>query len=191
VIALLVAVAVAATPTPTPAPFGKEWADWYIKTCVPLDHTISAEFATAGVTPTVIPTVHDDPKTYVWIEKGVFVDLRAARLYVIRYGDALASFPCAYGFLTRKGHSVTPIGDFKVEEKHKLSPGAGTLPKYGTRIINLNIRPTGVLRVSIHGTDQPEFIGKPVSDGCIRMLNKDVEVLYRLVGVGDDVVIWN
>lgn len=189
-IALLVAVAVAATPTPTPAPFGKEWADWYIKTCVPLDHTISAEFATARITPTVIPTVHDDPHTYVWIDKGVFVDMRAARLYVIRYGDALASFPCAYGRISRNRKTVTPTGMFKVIAKKDLSR-IQVEPKYGTRFIRLNVRPTGSQYLGIHGTDQPETVGKPASDGCIRLLNKDVEVLYGLVGVGDDVMIWN
>jgi lipoprotein-anchoring transpeptidase ErfK/SrfK len=189
VIALLVAVVVSATPTPTPALFGKEWADWYIKTCVPLDHTISAEFATAGITPTVIPTVHDDPKTYVWIDTGVFVDMRAARLYVIRYGDALAAFPCAYGRLSRK-KTITPTGYFKVIAKKDLSRIA-VESKYGTRFIRLNVRPTGKQYLGIHGTDEPGSIGKPASDGCIRLLNKDVETLYRLVRVGDDVMIWN
>src|SRR6266540_3958260 len=41
----------------------------------------------------------------------------------------------------------------------------------------------------IHGTNQPSTIGKFVSSGCIRMLNEDVEDLYRRVTVGSQVVV--
>lgn len=37
---------------------------------------------------------------------------------------------------------------------------------------------TGQLRYGIHGTNEPESIGKNVSLGCIRMHNEDVESLY-------------
>ena len=33
----------------------------------------------------------------------------------------------------------------------------------------------------IHGTIAPESIGKAVGNGCVRMLNEDVEELYDLV----------
>jgi len=36
----------------------------------------------------------------------------------------------------------------------------------------------------IHGTIEPESIGRNVSEGCIRMHNKDVEELYDMVVVG-------
>jgi len=41
----------------------------------------------------------------------------------------------------------------------------------------------------IHGTNEPETIGKNVSSGCIRMLNEDVIDLYGRVKVGTQVVI--
>jgi lipoprotein-anchoring transpeptidase ErfK/SrfK len=41
----------------------------------------------------------------------------------------------------------------------------------------------------IHGTNEPETIGKAVSSGCIRMLNADVIDLYRRVGKGARVVV--
>jgi lipoprotein-anchoring transpeptidase ErfK/SrfK len=41
----------------------------------------------------------------------------------------------------------------------------------------------------IHGTNQPSTIGQFVSSGCIRMLNEDVEDLYRRVQVGTRVVV--
>lgn len=41
----------------------------------------------------------------------------------------------------------------------------------------------------IHGTNEPDTIGKAVSSGCIRMMNADVMDLYRRVGVGTRVVV--
>ena len=41
----------------------------------------------------------------------------------------------------------------------------------------------------IHGTNQPSTIGKTVSSGCIRLLNKDIEDLYSRVQVGTRVVV--
>jgi lipoprotein-anchoring transpeptidase ErfK/SrfK len=41
----------------------------------------------------------------------------------------------------------------------------------------------------IHGTNQPSTIGKFVSSGCIRLLNKDIEDLYSRVQVGSRVVV--
>jgi lipoprotein-anchoring transpeptidase ErfK/SrfK len=41
----------------------------------------------------------------------------------------------------------------------------------------------------IHGTNQPETIGKAVSSGCIRMLNDDVMDLYQRVPIGSRVVV--
>ena len=39
----------------------------------------------------------------------------------------------------------------------------------------------------IHGTNEPKSIGKAASHGCIRLRNKDVEELFGLVRVGDEV----
>ncbi|WP_425532087.1 L,D-transpeptidase [Ancylobacter crimeensis] len=39
----------------------------------------------------------------------------------------------------------------------------------------------------IHGSNEPETIGRSVSSGCIRMLNDDVEDLYERVDIGTKV----
>jgi hypothetical protein len=39
----------------------------------------------------------------------------------------------------------------------------------------------------IHGTNEPNSIGKAASHGCIRMARKDLEEFYELVEVGDTV----
>lgn len=41
----------------------------------------------------------------------------------------------------------------------------------------------------IHGTNEPNTIGKRMSSGCIRMMNDDVKDLYRRVKVGTKVVV--
>jgi lipoprotein-anchoring transpeptidase ErfK/SrfK len=41
----------------------------------------------------------------------------------------------------------------------------------------------------IHGTNEPETIGKSVSSGCIRMMNEDVIDLYNRVPVGTRVIV--
>ena len=43
--------------------------------------------------------------------------------------------------------------------------------------------------IYIHGTSEEDKIGTPASIGCIRMLNKDVVELYRLVDIGTEVLI--
>ena len=41
----------------------------------------------------------------------------------------------------------------------------------------------------IHGTNEPESIGKSVSSGCIRMLNEDVADLFDQVEIGTQVIV--
>ena len=41
----------------------------------------------------------------------------------------------------------------------------------------------------IHGTDDPTSIGKAMSSGCIRLLNRDIIDLYRRVNRGTKVVV--
>jgi lipoprotein-anchoring transpeptidase ErfK/SrfK len=41
----------------------------------------------------------------------------------------------------------------------------------------------------IHGTNQPEYIGRAISSGCIRMTNEDAIDLYNRVRLGTPVVV--
>lgn len=52
----------------------------------------------------------------------------------------------------------------------------------GSRWMGLSIRGYG-----IHGTNEPNSIGKAASHGCIRMARADLEELYPQVAVGDTV----
>jgi hypothetical protein len=54
----------------------------------------------------------------------------------------------------------------------------------GTRRLNLG---NGY---ALHGTNQPDSIGRSVSHGCIRLRNEDIEKLYEMVPVGTPVYIY-
>ena len=43
---------------------------------------------------------------------------------------------------------------------------------------------------ALHGTNQPETIGRSVSHGCIRLRNEDIARLYEMVAVGTPVYIY-
>jgi lipoprotein-anchoring transpeptidase ErfK/SrfK len=42
---------------------------------------------------------------------------------------------------------------------------------------------------AIHGTNNPRSIGGFVSYGCIRMYNRDIRALYRMVDIGTPVIV--
>lgn len=86
-------------------------------------------------------------------------------------------YPIALG----KPETPTPVGDFVVVNKYK-NWGSG----FGTRWIGLNV-PWGTY--GIHGTNRTHSIGHDASHGCIRMLNRHVEEIYKFVKVGTKVSI--
>jgi lipoprotein-anchoring transpeptidase ErfK/SrfK len=102
-------------------------------------------------------------------------------------GDVcLAVYPVGLG----AGNS-TPEGTYLVEKKlknppyqpqHKprseFRPGGHPENPLGTRWIDIGNH------YGIHGTIDPASIGGNVSEGCIRMHNRDVEILYDMVVPG-------
>ncbi len=81
--------------------------------------------------------------------------------------------------------SPTPIGDFTINSK-LVNPPWKNIPFgdprniLGTRWMGFEEMPS----YGIHGTTQPDTVGKALSAGCVRMRNEDVEVLYDLVPMG-------
>jgi LysM repeat protein len=88
----------------------------------------------------------------------------------------------------------TPEGKFKVVDRIKepdwWRPDGKKIPfgskenLLGTRWIAIDLRSYG-----IHGTWEPETIGKPLSAGCVRLRNEEVEELYDLIPLGTPVEI--
>jgi len=95
-------------------------------------------------------------------------------------------------------HDLTPEGDFVIGLKQKdpawYKPGGGVIPyghpdnPLGTRWIKLKDTPE-FSGYGIHGTTDPKSIGAKMSEGCIRMLNREVEELFDLVPLGTTVAI--
>lgn len=90
-------------------------------------------------------------------------------------------------------NNSTPVGVFKVMNKIINPPwytAGGVIPPdspkniLGSRWLGLSAQGYG-----IHGTTEPQSIGRQVTSGCVRMKNSDVEELYNIVPEGTEVVI--
>ena len=91
-----------------------------------------------------------------------------------------------------KPSTPSPQGTFTIERRvanpiyhhngRTVEPGPGN--PVGSRWMGLSTRGYG-----IHGTNEPNSIGKAASHGCIRMAKADLEEFYALVAVGDQVQI--
>ena len=73
-------------------------------------------------------------------------------------------------------------------EKYRKGMAAGIENPLGARALYLFQNGKDTL-FRIHGTSEPESIGKNVSSGCIRLLNHDVIDLFDRVPVGSKVVV--
>lgn len=97
-----------------------------------------------------------------------------------------------YSVATGKDNS-TPAGEFTIKDKlvdptwYKsgaiIEPGSPD-NHLGTRWLGFDMPGYG-----IHGTTEPQLIGKQVSHGCVRMRNEDVEELYDILPQGTKVAI--
>jgi lipoprotein-anchoring transpeptidase ErfK/SrfK len=94
----------------------------------------------------------------------------------------IRSYPIGIGKILTQ----TPTGTYRIINKvpYPYSYPGGPLTPYGTYWLGLS-RPG----YGIHGTNRPSSIGKRVSRGCIRLFNKNVEELARIVKIGTPVII--
>lgn len=105
--------------------------------------------------------------------------------------------------INTRNHTLTLYRDNKVYKAYKIAVGKASTPtpKGTFKIINRSVNPGGPFGArwlgldapngdyGIHGTNNPSSIGKDVSNGCIRMYNKDVIELANLVPIGTVVTI--
>lgn len=105
----------------------------------------------------------------------ILVDLSERRLYLYQGDHAVRSYPVGIGKMV----TSTPQGEFTIINKQP-NPGG----PFGAFWMGLSKPHYG-----IHGTNDPSSIGKMVSHGCIRMQNRDVLELSKLVPIGTKVTI--
>ncbi|GEM_PF-558470 len=126
-----------------------------------------------------------------WASDGmdwqIMINIPEYKLYVYHGGNLLEKYPVAVG----KPSEPSPVGDFYIVNKvvnpvwypqgrKPVPPGpANPLGKYW---LGLNIKGYG-----IHGNNSPNSIGNPVSKGCFRMRNDDIEKLFQLIPKGTPV----
>jgi lipoprotein-anchoring transpeptidase ErfK/SrfK len=118
--------------------------------------------------------------------RRIVVSIPDRKLAVVEDGKVLRVFETAVG----APKSPSPIGTYRIVNsiadptwytKGRIV-GPGKCNPLGTRWLGLSLKGYG-----IHGTNAPSSIGRNASHGCIRMRNHDVEALFQMVSVGDEV----
>ena len=81
------------------------------------------------------------------------------------------------------GGDLTPEGEFTITEKVK-NPNGRSDGEFGSRGMTLSDS-----LYAIHGTNEPDSIGLDESNGCVRMLQDDLEELFDMTPLGTKVTI--
>lgn len=141
--------------------------------------------------------------------RSLVVDVAAQTLRVMLGRKVAAEFPVStskFGLGFTKGSFKTPTGRFRIARKiggsaplwtiFRARKNTGRRARPGghedlvlTRILTLDglesENANSLERyIYIHGTNQEKLIGTPASHGCVRLRNKDMAALYRLVAKG-------
>lgn len=144
----------------------------------------------------VLPTAHvlpDAPR------EGIVINLADLRLYWFPPGGGE---PKSYPIGTGRLGMTTPLGKTRIVRKRK---NPTWFPTAATRADNPELpvsvgpgrrNPLGKFAMylewpayAIHGTNDPDGVGRRVSRGCIRMYPAHIEALYSQVPVGTSVTV--
>jgi lipoprotein-anchoring transpeptidase ErfK/SrfK len=119
-------------------------------------------------------------------KRVIVVSLEDRELALVEDGQVRKVYSVAVG----KPSTPSPVGTFTIKRRvanptyhhggKTVAPGPGN--PVGTRWMGLSKQGYG-----IHGTNEPNSIGKAASHGCIRMAKADLEEFYELVAEGDTV----
>jgi lipoprotein-anchoring transpeptidase ErfK/SrfK len=130
----------------------------------------------------------------------VKIDTKTSMLTVLEDGKLTAAYPVTIG----SGKTESPIGDWKVRGVAKLPDYRHdeTLLKKGERSDKFHLlppgpnNPVGVVWIALnnkgiglHGTSDPDSIGRSASHGCVRLANWDVIRLAEKIKAGVPVAI--
>ncbi|GIQ67744.1 L,D-transpeptidase [Xylanibacillus composti] len=107
----------------------------------------------------------------------IIVDTSVHKLAVVSGSVILRNYTVGLG------GELTPLGEFEITEKVR-NPNGRDDGDFGSRGMTLSDT-----LYAIHGTNEPESIGKDESLGCVRMGKEDVEELFDMVPLGTKVTI--
>lgn len=132
------------------------------------------------------------------VKDGVIIRLPTRVLELYKDGNVVKTYPVGVGMR----NFSTPTGTFKIIEmvitpgwenpyrsKGKSRVNMGYSNPLGTRWIGFKDHSGG--QYGIHGTNRSSSVGKYSSHGCIRMLIKDSEDLFKRVTFGMPVIVTN
>ncbi|MEW6358685.1 MAG: L,D-transpeptidase family protein [Planctomycetota bacterium] len=114
----------------------------------------------------------------------IVVDKSECMMWIYSGQDVLAEFSVAVG---KPGK--TPSGTYTVKTKlvnpEWTHPETKEVIKFGDPRHEIGTRWLGIGEgLGIHGTNDPDSIGKPVSSGCIRMRNEEIESVFWAIPRG-------
>lgn len=133
-----------------------------------------------GWVPAAAVTVAGDPYR-------IDVHQRALRLDLYKFGRLLRSFPVGLG----RSDTPTPGGIYYLKELLRPPDPHGFYGPYAfglsgfSNVLHTFDGGNGV--IGIHGTNVPSSIGRRESHGCIRVHNRDIRYLARLLPLGTPV----
>jgi lipoprotein-anchoring transpeptidase ErfK/SrfK len=141
------------------------------------------------------------PDNPAFASRKIFVDTQEHLLEVFDHDQLVCVFPITPGSKTLPA----PVGTWKIlgatvwpwfrydegmlnygvrtENYYNLPPGPNNL----VGILWMGLNKPGI---GIHGTNNPETIGRAASHGCIRLANWDAARVKDLVSVGNTVIIF-
>ena len=128
-------------------------------------------------------------KIKVWTGTfSVFVDKSQNTLLLKSDDEIIKTYIVSTG-----ANNSTPIGNFKVVNKLPnptwFKAGAVVPPESPDNVLGTRWMGFDLAGYGIHGTVEPQNLGKQVTQGCVRMSNSDVEELYTIIPVGTEVTI--
>lgn len=124
------------------------------------------------------------------VKRWILINIPARSLRLYENNNCVAMYPVGVGRIETK----TPAGFYKIVEKIEnptwVDPGDTSVAISSGPDNPLGYRWLGIGgNYGIHGTNKPSSVGHYVSNGCVRMVEADVEKLFDKVDVGTEVQI--
>lgn len=124
------------------------------------------------------------------VKRWILINIPARSLRLYEGNNCVAMYPVGVGRIESK----TPAGFYKIVEKIEnptwVDPGDTSVAISSGPDNPLGYRWLGIGgNYGIHGTNKPSSVGHYVSNGCVRMVEADVEKLFDKVDVGTEVQI--
>lgn len=123
------------------------------------------------------------------VEHHIVIELGAKRLTAYKGDEPVFTRPVAPG----KAATPTPLGAFYVDIRTRPTNPNGPYGAYQISVTGFSevydSFGGGNGQIAIHGTNRPELIGTPASNGCVRMSNEDITALLEFSRQGTPVTI--